>query len=570
MSLEIRKEITIKGATLSEDPILYFDNIGPATSLAAITVDSFGGGTSGDMIFQTAQSGVLTEVMRIGQLGQVAIGTSSIDTSAVFQVDSLNRGFLPPRTPDPGTNIVTPATGLMAYDSTDNELQYYNGTSWVSLAGGSAFLPLAGGTMSGDIDMDGNAIHISTGDKIQVDGNGAIEISSDKGVICRAGATAGTLINTQAFEYTNGNSEKIILNPANIGGIARITASDDGTVFAGSIGWPLSLSAATQWNLPDASGTIALQDSSGIYGGSGILPSSVAITMGGNNIEMQGTGDFFTTNADAGWGIGATPTSAFQMYQVATTHSTAHYIIQQKTDVSSNVIAQRILSTSTKTGSATLYGINTVLSGTHALGTHVGMHISVTDALNNYGLIIEDGSVGIGTTTPTEKLHVSGSIRIVDGSEGVGKVLTSDVNGVAAWQMPSGGVSNEYIALLTQIGTSAPTESVLNDTLTGGTWSYSSVGHYHYTKVGAFTNVDKVEVRIEANQLLFMSMTNSAFNMMSASRLNEDTILVKTANVGFVGGVAAHLSDPTLAGQITDFLVDGILSNTPITIRVWS
>jgi len=133
-----------------------------------------------------------------------------------------------------------------------------------------------------------------------------------------------------------------------------------------------------------------------------------------------------------------------------------------------------------------------------------------------------------------------------------------------------GSISNEYIALLTQIGTSAPTESVLSDTLTGGTWSYSSVGHYHYTKVGAFTNANKVEVRIEASQFLFMSMTNNAYNMMSAARLDNDTILVKTTNVGYVGLTGKGLTDPNLGGTITDFFVDDILSNTPITIRVWS
>lgn len=42
--------------------------------------------------------------------------------------------------------------------------------------------------------------------------------------------------------------------------------------------------------------------------------------------------------------------------------------------------------------------------------------------------------VGIGTSNPTEKLHVNGSVRIVDGSQGAGKVLTSDANGRASWQ----------------------------------------------------------------------------------------------------------------------------------------
>lgn len=44
------------------------------------------------------------------------------------------------------------------------------------------------------------------------------------------------------------------------------------------------------------------------------------------------------------------------------------------------------------------------------------------------------GSVAIGTTTPDTKLHVAGSVKIVDGTQGAGKVLTSDANGVASWQ----------------------------------------------------------------------------------------------------------------------------------------
>jgi uncharacterized protein (TIGR02145 family) len=43
-------------------------------------------------------------------------------------------------------------------------------------------------------------------------------------------------------------------------------------------------------------------------------------------------------------------------------------------------------------------------------------------------------NVGIGTTTPTAKLHVAGSIKIVDGTQGTGKVLTSDATGKGSWQ----------------------------------------------------------------------------------------------------------------------------------------
>jgi hypothetical protein len=58
------------------------------------------------------------------------------------------------------------------------------------------------------------------------------------------------------------------------------------------------------------------------------------------------------------------------------------------------------------------------------------------DATNN--------RVGIGTATPSVKFElnngaVNGAVKIVDGTQGEGKVLTSDANGTATWQTPSGG-----------------------------------------------------------------------------------------------------------------------------------
>lgn len=49
------------------------------------------------------------------------------------------------------------------------------------------------------------------------------------------------------------------------------------------------------------------------------------------------------------------------------------------------------------------------------------------------------GNVGINTDSPSEKLHVNGSVRIVDGTEQNGYVLTCDANGVSSWQASSGG-----------------------------------------------------------------------------------------------------------------------------------
>mgnify|MGYP003430871178 FL=1 len=49
------------------------------------------------------------------------------------------------------------------------------------------------------------------------------------------------------------------------------------------------------------------------------------------------------------------------------------------------------------------------------------------------------GNIGIGTNTPTATLSVSGSFRLTDGTQGNGKVLTSDASGNASWEVASGG-----------------------------------------------------------------------------------------------------------------------------------
>ena len=47
---------------------------------------------------------------------------------------------------------------------------------------------------------------------------------------------------------------------------------------------------------------------------------------------------------------------------------------------------------------------------------------------------VEPIRVGIGTPAPDTTLHVVGNIKMVDGNEGTGMVLTSDANGVGSWQ----------------------------------------------------------------------------------------------------------------------------------------
>jgi hypothetical protein len=73
-----------------------------------------------------------TERMRINSVG-VGIGATSINASARLQVDSTTQGLLPPRmTTTEKLAIGTPAAGLMVYDTTLNQMSYYNGTIWIN------------------------------------------------------------------------------------------------------------------------------------------------------------------------------------------------------------------------------------------------------------------------------------------------------------------------------------------------------------------------------------------------------------------------------------------------------
>jgi uncharacterized protein (TIGR02145 family) len=48
--------------------------------------------------------------------------------------------------------------------------------------------------------------------------------------------------------------------------------------------------------------------------------------------------------------------------------------------------------------------------------------------------VAQSGNVGVGTTSPSAKLHVNGTFKVTDGTQGADKVLTSDATGKGTWQ----------------------------------------------------------------------------------------------------------------------------------------
>ena len=77
---------------------------------------------------------LLTGFFSFSISAQVGIGTTSPDASAALDVSSNSMGMLPPRmTTTQRDAISSPAAGLMIYCTSVNDLQYYNGTNWISI-----------------------------------------------------------------------------------------------------------------------------------------------------------------------------------------------------------------------------------------------------------------------------------------------------------------------------------------------------------------------------------------------------------------------------------------------------
>lgn len=76
---------------------------------------------------------------------------------------------------------------------------------------------------------------------------------------------------------------------------------------------------------------------------------------------------------------------------------------------------------------------------------------SLRFATNNIERAVLDsnGRLGIGIKLPDSLVHIKGGLRIENGTQGAGKVLTSDANGGASWQTPASVADTSYTTIAT-------------------------------------------------------------------------------------------------------------------------
>ncbi|WP_336965135.1 hypothetical protein [Chryseobacterium contaminans] len=116
---------------------------------------------------------------------------------------------------------------------------------------------------------------------------------------------------------------------------------------------------------------------------------------------------------------------------------------------------------------------------------------------SNDFVVLSNGNIGAGTVNPTNKLDIrsstNGALKIVDGTQGNAKVLTSDANGVATWKdLPASANTNIY----NSNGTLTGARTVAQGTNTLAFTSTATTGTNHFSVDGNTFSVDAVTNRV--------------------------------------------------------------------------
>ena len=197
--------------------------------------------------------------------GSVGIGTALPNTNALLQLYSTTKGFLPPLlTTTNETSMGTSLpTGLMVYNTTNNELESFNGTSWEAVGANAA--DAAGSTgqvqfnSGGDLGADSNFFWDNTNKRL---GIGSTLPGARTEIDTGATGTIGLLIKGASGQTANllnitdvfGN-KYLTVGTTQISGLEPIVASDSG--IHASVSYDLKIVNTTDIELLDGSnGTI--------------------------------------------------------------------------------------------------------------------------------------------------------------------------------------------------------------------------------------------------------------------------------------------------------------------------
>ncbi|MCB0534616.1 MAG: tail fiber domain-containing protein [Lewinellaceae bacterium] len=429
---------------------------------------------------------LLCSLLLAGQLtAQVAINqdNSTPDPSAMLDVKSDAKGLLIPRLSSAQrTGIASPATGLLVFDNTTNSFWYYNGTAWkeITLNTDDQTLSLSGTTLAIE---DGNSVDLSS-----------IDTDTDDQTLSLSGTTLSiadgnsvdlaSLVNdndwtTSGANLYNANSGNVGIGTSTPNSTAKLhvnlgNSTTDGILVTGNYNLSSSVPdlgsggrmmffpgkgvfragyvEGTQWNNANAglfsTGIGYNNTASGNYsiamGGSTTASAEGAVAIGSPYTTASGgasiaIGSFSTASGDYATALGGLNyASGYGATAIGYNNTASSFY---STALGSSTISSGWGSTTMGLESkasgfvSTAIGLGIKAQGDYALAIALNDQSGAVVSQANT-MAIMGGKVGIGVLAPTEELQVNGNIRMTDGNQAAGYVMTSDANGTATWQDP--------------------------------------------------------------------------------------------------------------------------------------
>ena len=184
---------------------------------------------------------------------------------------------------------------------------------------------------------------------------------------------------------------------------------------------------------------------------------------------------------------------------------------------------------------------NNVGSNNIIIGTNISLPNATANSINLGGILFGTGTyatttgdpsitaqaggrIGMGVVNPDSTLHVVGTMKFVDGNQGLNKVLTSDANGVASWQTPAGGDTTTASNGLTETGNNIELGGSLTKT------TAISTSTFGLDITGAPTLVDLLTLNNSGNNRALFIQNNGASAGIYLLSPNATGIFSNSAN----------------------------------------
>jgi hypothetical protein len=506
----------------------------------------------------------------------ILIGTTTDITSAIFNITSTTKGFLPPRMTTIQKNAISsPATGLTVYDTDYNRLEVYNGSAWVSL--GNVSWGSITGTLSGQTDLQ-NALNLKQN---QINGTGIVKangttISYDNNTYLTTSSASSTYAPLASPSLTG----DIIISPL---GTININADASSTIYqrfkwyvynpsGGTIGANSKLVLETTRR---AGFTVSYNPIVINQGNVGINVSdldtepSKTLSVGG---DIKLTGQFFVNTSVNSYTVGNVLSVASGGGIVGVNLSTTYAPINNPTFTGTvtaptitNTLGGNFATTSGNVGIGTqsplsklhVNGFGTFTSGIVGVGglTMYGDNTSATGIT-----LLTNGNLGIGTSSPSYLLDISKSVgggwvssRIVNTSDGAASlILQNGLSSIKSWTLNTSSVASGDFDITQGINSSGTSRLYINSSGNIGIGTTSPLAKLDTRGDIHISDGSGIKTRIRTGGII--DFTNFAESLYANATITANTLSLLGNNgtgiyVNTTGNVGIGTTTPAFGGS---------------------